>query len=119
MQQEIYLRKHIHVNINTVAEALKSIPSYLYHLTPKRKNQPTAHQETFTIGENVQGTVNKRQRLCNILKEVSLHLLHLLLLQLLLFLLFFLLLLQLLLLPPLLLFPSAPHVKNKHKRCRN
>jgi len=55
MQREIYLQRHLRININIVARALRSIPSYLYHLTPKRKNQPLGHHETFTIGENVQG----------------------------------------------------------------
>lgn len=55
MQREIYLRRHIHVNINIIVRALRSIPSYLYHLTPVRRNQPTGHEETFTIGENMQG----------------------------------------------------------------
>jgi hypothetical protein len=55
MQKAIFLRKHIHIDINVVARALKEIPSYLYHLVPRRKNQLVGHQETFTIGENVHG----------------------------------------------------------------
>jgi hypothetical protein len=56
MQREIFIRKHIHININIVLKALRSIPNYLYHLVPRRRNQPTGHQEAETIGENVQGS---------------------------------------------------------------
>jgi hypothetical protein len=55
MQRQIFLAKHIHIPINIIARALRSIPSYVMHLSPVRKF-PTGHFEATTLGQNVQGT---------------------------------------------------------------
>jgi hypothetical protein len=55
MERQIFLIKHIYISRKIIAKALRSIPSYLMHLSPVRK-YPTGHFEATTIGENVQGT---------------------------------------------------------------
>ena len=54
MQKEIFLQNKVHVPLDVVARALRSVPSYLMHLTNKQKKAPTAHYDVFTIGELVQ-----------------------------------------------------------------
>jgi hypothetical protein len=61
MQRQIFLARKIHIPINVVASALRSIPAYLMHLSPVRKFE-TGHFETTTIGENVQGLYYKYRK---------------------------------------------------------
>jgi hypothetical protein len=54
MKREIFLKTNMHVPVNVIAEALRSIPTYLMHMKPVRK-YPVAQYDVSTIGEVVQG----------------------------------------------------------------
>lgn len=54
MKREVFLTKGQDIPLSVVAKALREIPSYIMHLRPPQ-NFKTAHMDTTTIGESVQG----------------------------------------------------------------
>lgn len=54
MKRELFLQYGLHIPISIVSQAMRSIPSYLMHQIPIRRNQLTAHYQVFTMGETLQ-----------------------------------------------------------------